>query len=170
MKRKFLGLILALCLLIPQVVLAGSLSNSGETKSLEHIMKKTAWTPTHVCVALYCGTDSGGTAPSETAAGTEVSTGSYARVDASSLFASSASAGDPSSISNSSAVTYPQSSAAYCTGSHNVNYFGVYDCTNADCVTGCTYIGYGTLTAPLTVNASGITPSFAATTLSMTCE
>ena len=73
MKRKVLGFILALCLLIPQIALAAGLSDAGEVKALNHLMKQAAWTPTYVCVALYCDTSSGGTAPTDAAAGTEVS-------------------------------------------------------------------------------------------------
>lgn len=111
------------------------------------IFRNQAFTaPTTVYVALVT------TTPTQTAAGTEVSGGSYARQAATfSAFASSAS-------SNSATVTFPTATADWGTVTH----FEVYTASTAG-----TRIGYGALTSSRNIT-NGTTASFAGTTLTIT--
>lgn len=80
----------------------GSLTNTTENDVLDHILGTTTWTaPSTIYVALTT------TTPTDTAAGTEVSGGSYARESA--TFSAAASG----ATSNSSTITFPTASASW---------------------------------------------------------
>ncbi len=80
-------------------------------------------------------------APTDSGGGTEVSGGSYARVDVSSNFA--AASGTSGSLSNNSDVTFAQASASW----GSVTSVGVFDAAS-----GGNLLLYGDLTAAVTVD------------------
>lgn len=94
----------------------------------------------------------------------EATGGSYARIKveagsypaltdwAATQGGSSSSTGTTATTSNSNTVTYPTSSAAW----GIVGAFGYYDA-----LTGGNYVGFGVLSVPQNISASGNTPSFA---------
>jgi hypothetical protein len=95
------------------------------------------------------------------------STGSYARVAYLNNPANwpAASAGPGSSKSNGNAITFPASTAAWSSGATALDLFFIAD---APTLAGGNVLGYGYLTNSQTVNASGITPSFASSQLTAT--
>lgn len=100
----------------------------------------------------------------------EVSGGSYARVKieagsypaltdfAATQGGSSSSNGTTATSSNSNTITFPTSSAAW----GIVGAYGIYDA-----LTGGNYLGFGILTTPQNISATGNTPSFAANQLTI---
>jgi hypothetical protein len=95
------------------------------------------------------------------------STGSYARVAmVNNPTNFSASTGNtPATKVNAAAVTFPASTAAWSTGATVVNLWFIADIST---LAGGNVIAYGYLTTAQAVNASGITPSFAASALTNT--
>lgn len=95
------------------------------------------------------------------------STGSYARVamlnNAGNFTAASGS--NPATKTTGAVCTFPASTAAWSTGATACNLFFLADVST---LAGGNVITYGYLTTSQTVNASGITPSFAAGALSAT--
>lgn len=86
--------------------MAGSKTNYLETNSLEHNVGKTAFTMPSVWVALYT------TAPTDSTSGTEVTNANaYARQSTSGVWGT-ASAGDPSSITLTTQITFPVATPA----------------------------------------------------------
>lgn len=119
-----------------------------ENKVLEHITGKTSYTMPAVYVALFTAnpTDAGG--------GTEANYGSYARVATSGSTWGAASGG---SITNSgAAITFP----ACTSGTNTITGFGAFDASS-----GGNLLWYGTCSLAV---SSGITPSFATSTLTIT--
>jgi len=102
-------------------------------------------------------------APSDSAAGTEVSGGSYARVAISSALANwagtqaaastTASSGTGGTTSNNGAITFPAPTANWGVVTH----FAIYDAS-----TGGNTLIYGALTSSKTINNGDAAPSFAA--------
>lgn len=118
--------------------------------------------PTNLYVGLLTA------APSDSAAGTEVTGGSYARVTVASSLANwagtqaaastTASTGNTGTTSNNGAITFPAPTANWGTITH----FGIYDATS-----GGNLLIWGALTASKTVNNGDAAPSFAAAALSI---
>lgn len=125
----------------------GSKTDYLENKILDHVLRNTAYTsPTTVYVALCTST------PTDSAAGTEVSGGSYARTAASFAAASSG------SIANSSAVTFPTASGSWGTVTH----FEIWDASTSG-----NRLYWGALTTSKTPT-SGDVVSFAIGALTVT--
>lgn len=95
------------------------------------------------------------------------STGGYARVAVLNNATNwSASTGTyPASKTNGTAVTFPASTAAWSSGATALTVFFIADSST---LAGGNVLAWGYLTTPQTVNASGITPSFASSALTAT--
>jgi len=94
-------------------------------------------------------------------------TGSYARVSVVNNAAafSAASGTYPSTKQNASTISFPASTAAWSSGATALDVWFIADSST---LAGGNIIAFGYLTTAQTVNASGITPSFAASTLTQT--
>lgn len=95
------------------------------------------------------------------------STGGYARVAVTNNAANfgAATGANPASKTNATQISFPQSSAAWSSGATNLDLVFLAD---ASTLAGGNVLYWGYLTNPQTVNASGITPSFAASALTLT--
>lgn len=135
---------------------AGALSDYLENKLVDHVFRGTSYTaPSNVYVALYTS------ACSDSAGGTEVSGGSYARVaiaTGTSAFkgthgtTSGASSGTNGTISNAAAVTFPSPTANWGVVTH----WGVLDASSSGNLLIC-----AALTTSKTINNGDAAPSFA---------
>lgn len=134
-----------------------------ENKLIDQIFRNQAYTfPATLYVGLLTA------APSDSAGGTEVSGGSYARVGVASSLANwagtqaagstTASSGTSGTTSNNGTITFPAPSANWGTVTH----FGVYDASS-----GGNLLIYGALAASKTVNNGDAAPSFATAALSV---
>lgn len=126
---------------------AGALTDYLEGKIIGHVFQGAAYTaPTTVYVALYT------TACTDSAAGTEVSGGSYARV---AITASAVELPGPTSgngtISNASPATFPAPSASWGTVTH----WGLWDAATAGNALVC-----ASLTTNKTINNGDAAPVF----------
>lgn len=94
-------------------------------------------------------------------------TGSYARVSVINNPAnfSAASGSVPAQKVNAATITFPASSAAWSTGATALMIYFIADVST---LAGGNLLAYGYMTNPQTVNASGITPSFAASAVVQT--
>lgn len=141
----------------------GSKTDWLENKLIDHIFRGTTYTPNAagLFVALYTAP------PDDVGGGTEVTGGSYARVNvartaaawaatdaAGSTAATSGGAGG--TTSNNAAITFPAPTANWGTITH----FAVFDNTNM--------IYWGQLTSSVTVNSGDAAPRFAAGALTIT--
>ena len=151
---KFLNLLrsglLALALSVSSLAAnAGAMSDFLETALINHLMRGTAYTaPTNMYVAL--ATSSG----SESACGTEVSGGSYARVAVAAGTGSwAATSSGNGTTSNVSVITFPTPTANWGT----VIEFCVFDASSAG-----NMLFRAALTTPKTINSGDAAPSFAA--------
>lgn len=135
----------------------GAFSDTLESNIITHLCRTGSWTkPTHLYVALYTA------APGETGGGTEVTGGSYARVQNDPLDANwAAPVGGNGQTSNTPVLTFPAPTASW--GS-------IVACAVLDAVTGGNFQFYGTLTTPKTVNNGDPAPSFAANALVLTLD
>lgn len=132
-------------------------SNWAENKIADHVFRGVAWTaPTALHVALFTA------APSDAGGGTEVTGGSYARVNlapsttnwAATNAAGSTvnpSAGTSGTTSNNVAITFPTATADWGTVTH----VAIFDAATAG-----NMVVWGALTSPQVVNSGG-TFSFA---------
>jgi hypothetical protein len=136
--------------------MAGSATDYFEKKILDYVFRNTsmALDATNLWVGLFTG------APSDSAAGTEVSGGSYARVAVVRTGAGfdAATGASPALTSNTGVITFPTASGAWGTVTH----FGIFDA-----VTGGNLLYWADLTASKVI-ASGDTASFAAGALDVT--
>lgn len=117
--------------------------------------------PTNLYVGLLTA------APSDTGGGTEVTGGSYARVNVASTLANwagtqaaastVASSGTGGTTSNNNAITFPAPTANWGTITH----FGIYDASSAG-----NLLMWGALSASKTVNNGDAAPAFSAAALS----
>lgn len=139
-------------------VFASALSNFWENELIDHLFRARSYTaPTDIYFALYTA------APGETGGGTEVSGGSYARVQVACGFANfegtggettnADSAGTGGATQNRNAITFPVPSANWGVASH----FAGLDAASS----GNLYF-YGALTAAKTINNGDPAPAFAA--------
>jgi hypothetical protein len=131
-----------------------SMSDYLEVEVRKHIFRTGSFTkPTVLAVALFTA------APSDSGGGTEVSGGSYARVDVPPLDANWSGASSTSGLTdNVSAITFPTATADWGTITH----VGIFDATS-----GGNLLFHGALTASKTVT-NGDTFSFAAGALDIT--
>lgn len=139
-----------------------AMSDYLENKLVDHLFRATAYTaPATLYVGLLTA------APSDAGGGTEVATGSYARVAVTSGVSawkstnnttSGASSGTGGVTRNAAAITFPTPSATWGTVTH----FGIYDATTAG-----NLLFYGSLTISKTINQSD-TVSFPADSLTIT--
>jgi hypothetical protein len=106
----------------------------------------------NVYVALYT------VAPSDSAAGTEVTGGSYARVDSKGKWAVPAAG----SVSNNAVITFPTATADWAAGGTQIVAFALMTA-----LSGGSMLMWGTLTTAKNV-LSGDTPSFAVGQLTLT--
>lgn len=141
--------------------MAGSMGDVYEKRVLDIIFRNSnasATVPlgldgTNVWIGLYTAT------PADAGGGTEVSTGSYARVAVARTGAGfNAASGAAASTANTGTVTFPTASGSWGT----ITQFGIFDASTAG-----NLIYWGDLTASKTI-ASGDTASFAAGTLTVT--
>jgi hypothetical protein len=133
-----------------------AISNYLENKLIDQIFRGQAYTfPANLYFGLLTA------APSDTGGGTEVSGGSYARVEVAASMANfagtqaagstTASSGTSGTTSNNGNITFPAP-----TGSWGVvSYMGVYDASS-----GGNLLCYGALTTPKTVNSGDSAPVF----------
>lgn len=131
-----------------------SLSNTVKAALLDAYFNSNALSPP---ATVYVGLSS--TAPSEDGTNvTEPSSGSYARVevDNDGTAWNDATDADPSVKDNASAITFPESTGAWLTGS-DLTHFVIYDAASAG-----NYVGGGSLDTARSVDASGITLEFSA--------
>lgn len=138
-----------------------ALSNYLENAILDHLLRGLAYTaPAAVHVALFTA------APGDAGGGTEVSGGSYARVQVTSGTAAwnntqgnttGASSGTDGTIENAAAITFPTPTAGWGIATH----WGVYDAAS-----GGNLLFYAPLTISKTIN-QGDAVSFAAGALSL---
>lgn len=142
--------------------MAGSLTDALETDILKAltgqattILSTTALA--HVYVALFT------TANTDSAAGTEVTGGSYARVDSKGLWGAP-SGTSPTSVANNAAVTFPTATAAWSSGSAIVS-FALYDASSAG-----NRLAWGDLTDQTKTVATGDSISFAIAALTLTAD
>lgn len=150
-------LIISAAAILPNIGYATALTDYAENKIVDHVFRATAFsesTPASYYVALYT------TACSDSAAGTEVSGGSYARVAITRGTAdwngthgttTGASSGTGGTISNAAAITFPAATADWGTVTH----WGIVDASTAGNVVICS-----ALTASRTIT-TGSTPAFA---------
>jgi hypothetical protein len=130
--------------------MAGSFSDYLENELLDHVLKVGAYTqPTNIYVALFT------VAPTDAGGGTEVSGGSYARVQCNTWDAASGGAS-----ANTGAITFPQATANWGT----VVAFALFDA-----VSGGNMLAWGDLAVSKAVD-SGDTAEFAAGDLDVTLD
>lgn len=134
-----------------------ALTDYAENKVIDGLLRGQAYTPANTYVGMLTA------APSDSAAGTEVTGGSYARVQVASSLANwagtqsagstTASSGASGTTSNNNAVTFPAPTANW----GLITHFAVYDAAS-----GGNMLFYAALTTPKTVNNGDAAPSFAA--------
>jgi hypothetical protein len=140
------------------------MSDYLENKIVDHVFRNRSYTvPTTIYVGLYT------TSPTDANSGTEVSGGSYARVQVGPSDAAwqstqgtttaVASSGTGGQTSNGSTITFPTPSANWGTITH----VGILDA-----VTAGNLLVWGALTASKNVNNGDPAPAFAATALTIT--
>lgn len=136
--------------------MAGSMTDVFEKKVLDHIFRNASLglDATNVWVGLFT------VAPSDSAAGTEVTGGAYARVAVVRTGAGwdAAAGASPATTSNTGAITFPTASAAWGTVTH----FGIFDAATAG-----NLLYWADLAASKAVG-SGDSASFAAGALDVT--
>ncbi len=123
------------------------MSDYLEDKIRTHLFRTGSFTkPTVLAVALYTA------APGETGGGTEVSGGSYARVQRDPLDANlTAASGTDGLTDNAAALTFPTPSANWGTITH---------CAILDATAAGNFLLYGALTVSKTVNNGDPAPNF----------
>lgn len=147
-------------------VQAQSLTDYAENRIVDALLRgQSLGAPATFYVALYTS------ACSDSAAGTEVSGGSYARVAVTSSLANwagtqsagstTASSGTGGQTSNNAAITFPAPTANW----GSITSFGLTDASTDGNVWVCQ-----SLTTPKTVNASDAAPSFAIGALTVTFQ
>lgn len=138
-----------------------ALTDYLENKLIDQLFRGQAYTfPSTLYVGLLTA------APSDSAAGTEVSGGSYARVGVTASMANFAgtqsagstvaSSGTGGTTSNNNTITFPSPTANWGTVTH----FAIYDASSSG-----NMLVYGALTTSKTINNGDAAPSFAAAAL-----
>lgn len=137
--------------------MAGSATDVWEKKVLDHIFRSASLglDATNVWIGLFTA------APSDSAAGTEVTGGSYARVAVVRTGAGwDVAAGALALTSNTGTVTFPAATANWGTVTH----FGIFDAATVG-----NLLFWADLTVSKVVN-NGDTASFAAGAIDITCD
>ena len=126
-----------------------------EVELVKHIFRTGSYTkPTVLGVALFTA------APSDSGGGTEVTGGSYARIDVPPLDANwDATSGTDGLTANTSVITFPSPTANWGVITH----FGIFDA-----LTTGNLLYHGALTASKTVNSGDPAPTFPAGSLTIT--
>ncbi|MDB5802291.1 MAG: hypothetical protein JWL63_3230 [Rhodocyclales bacterium] len=153
LKRNLLLLVIStLVVLASPFASAGSMTDYLETALINHLFRGTAYTaPSTLYVALHTSSCS------DSAAGTEVSGGSYARVAVTSgTSAWAATSSGNGTTSNSSATTFPAPTANW----GSLTYWSIFDASTSGNQLICAALG-----TPKTVNNGDAAPSFAAGSL-----
>ena len=134
-----------------------SSSDTLEANILDHLFRTASWTkPAALYLALFT------VAPDDAGAGgTEVSGGSYARVNKAPSDANWNRSG--SVVSNAADVFFPAPTADWAEGVTKIVAFGVYSA-----ITGGTYLGGNVLTSQKNVLSGDAAPKFPAGTLTWT--
>ncbi len=133
-----------------------SFADYWENKILDHIFGKGAYTPPTIYVGLSTAN------PGEAGAGlAEPSGNGYARVTTAAGDWNAASDGE---IDNANDLEFPESTGAWASGSP-LTYFALFDAA-----TDGNLLAYGPLSQSRTVDAAGITLSFAAGDLGVTLD
>ena len=140
-----------------------AMSDYLENKLVDHILRNTAFTmPTTIYVGLYTG------APSDAGGGTEVTGGSYARVQVGPSVSawlstngttSGASSGTGGLTSNAADITFPAPTANWGVVTH----FGIFDA-----LTTGNLLLWAALTASKTINNGDAQPKFLTAALTIT--
>jgi hypothetical protein len=141
-----------------------AMSDYLENKLVDWLMRAQTFTPpTDLYIALYTS------APSDTGGGTEVSGGSYARVQITSALSAwagtqsagstTASSGTGGQTSNNGAITFPAPTANW----GSITHFGIFDAATSG-----NLLIYGALNVAKTVNNGDASPQFAAGQLQVT--
>lgn len=134
-----------------------AMSDYLELNLIKHLFRTGSYTkPTVMAVALFTA------APSDSGGGTEVSGGSYARVDVPPLDANwdaVGGAGTDGHTSNTADIVFPAPTANWGVITH----FGLFDATTAG-----NLLFHGALTASKTVNNGDPAPKFVAGALDVT--
>lgn len=132
-----------------------AMSDYLEAELRKHIFRTGSMTkPTVLAVALFTA------APSDAGGGTEVTGGSYARVQRDPLDANwTAASGTDGLTDNAAAITFPAPTANW----GSITHFGIFDATAAG-----NLLFHGALTTPKTVNSGDPAPSFAIGALDIT--
>lgn len=140
-----------------------ALSDYLENKLIDHVFRNTSYTvPSTVYVALYTA------APSDSGGGTEVTGGSYARVQVGPSVStwlstngttSGASSGTGGQTSNAGTITFPTPTANWGVITH----FAILDASTSG-----NFLIWGALTQSKTVNNGDPAPTFAASALTVT--
>ena len=166
-RNMFLSLVVGLSLVLSTgFANAAALTDTYENSMIDWLMRAQTLTPptTGAYIALFT------TCPTDSTAGTEVTGGSYARVNYAASLANwagtqsaastTASSGTGGTTSNNNAITFPAATADWGT----VNCFGYMTAS-----TGGTLIFYAALTASRNIT-NGSTASFAAAALTFTID
>lgn len=160
-KQFLYGALLALFVAIPGIGHSAALTDTYENSTIDWLMRAQTLTPptTGAYIALFT------TCPTDATAGTEVTGGSYARVNYAASLANwagtqsagstTASSGTNGTTSNNNVITYPAATADWGT----VNCVGYMSASS-----GGTLIWYTALTASRNIT-NGSTASFAAAAL-----
>ena len=126
-----------------------------EVEIIKHLFRTGSYTkPTVLAIALFTA------APSDSGGGTEVTGGSYARVDHPPLDANwTATSGTDGQTDNNSVITFPAPTANWGTVTH----FGIFDA-----LTTGNLLYHGALTASKVINSGDAAPTYAANALVVT--
>lgn len=136
------------------IILAAALTNYAEDAIVKHFYRTGSFTkPTVMAHALYTAT------PGEAGGGTEVSGGSYARVDNPPLDGNwAATSGSNGTTSNVGDIVYPAPTA---------NWGTITSTAQLDNTSGGNMLTYGSLTTSRVVNNGDAAPKFAASAFSV---
>lgn len=125
-----------------------------ENAFLDHITGKTSYTQPTAYVALCTA------APNDASTGSTITEANYTSYARATTAGSDWNAASSGSADNANAITFPE-----CTGGSNtITHYAIVDASSAGNV-----LVYGALDSSLAVS-SGITPSFAAGSLAITCD
>lgn len=132
-----------------------NMSDYLEQQLRAHLFRTASFTkPTVLAVALFTA------APSDSGGGTEVSGGSYARVNVPPLDANwTAASSTDGNTDNAADITFPAPTANW----GSITHFGIFDATS-----GGNLLVWGALTTPKTVNNGDPAPKFLAGSLDVT--
>jgi len=137
----------------------GSFGDYAENKILDHITGKTSFTKPTAFIGLSTAdpADDGSGLAEPT-----IPTGGYARIETEGADWDAAAAG---AVANAAALAFPISTDAWSTGETPLTHFAIFDAAS-----GGNMLAHGALDTPRTVDAAGITLSFAIGELDITLD